>query len=75
MRAIFYRRHPDAHISIKLWSRGLLWDTLLGGARLQTGDSERERSQGIDLQGGQSHSGYQGCIYVETSSSKCLTDL
>ncbi|XP_031688162.1 calpain-5-like [Oncorhynchus kisutch] len=75
MRAIFYRRYPDAHISIKLWNRGLLWDTLLGGARLQTGDSERERSQGIDLQGGQSHSGYQGCIYVETSSSKCLTDL
>ncbi|XP_029617718.1 calpain-5-like [Salmo trutta] len=75
MRAIFYRRYPDAHISIKLWSRGLLWDTLLGGARLQTGDSERGRSQGIDLQGGQSRSGYRGCIYVETSSSKCLTDL
>uniref|UniRef100_A0A4W5KUD0 Si:dkey-19b23.13 n=1 Tax=Hucho hucho TaxID=62062 RepID=A0A4W5KUD0_9TELE len=75
MRAIFYRRYPDAHISIKLWSRGLLWDTLLGGARLRTGDSESGRRQGIDLQGGQSRSGSRGCIYVETSSSKCLTDL
>ncbi|CAB1345245.1 unnamed protein product [Coregonus sp. 'balchen'] len=42
MRAIFYRRYPDAHISIE---------------------------------GGQSRSGSRGCIYVETSSSKCLTDL
>ncbi|KAK6323223.1 hypothetical protein J4Q44_G00055620 [Coregonus suidteri] len=75
MRAIFYRRYPDAHISIELWSRGLLWDTLLGGARLNTSDSERGQSQGIDLQGGQSRSGYRGCIYVETSSSECLTDL
>ncbi|XP_064786837.1 calpain-5-like [Oncorhynchus masou masou] len=75
IRAIFYRRNPDAHISIELWSYGLLWDTLLGGARLQTSDSEKGRSRVIDLQGGQSRSGSRGCIYVETSSSECLTDL
>ncbi|KAM6949128.1 calpain-5 [Aplochiton taeniatus] len=75
VRAIFYRRYPDAHISVELWSSGLLWDTMVGGARFQTGDSERGRSRVIDLQGGQSHAGFRGCVYVETSSSKCLTDL
>ncbi|KAK2899830.1 calpain-5-like [Channa argus] len=75
LRTIFYRRYPDTHISIELWSRGLLWDSVLGGAHLQSAESERGRCHVIDLQGGQSHSGYRGCIYVETSSSICLTDL
>ncbi|XP_049424407.1 calpain-5-like [Epinephelus fuscoguttatus] len=75
LRTIFYRRYPSTHISIELWSRGRLWDSVLGGTRLQTAESERSRSHVIDLRGGQSHSGYQGCIYVETSSSVCLTDL
>uniref|UniRef100_A0A667ZUP6 Calpain-5-like n=1 Tax=Myripristis murdjan TaxID=586833 RepID=A0A667ZUP6_9TELE len=75
LRTIFYRRHPHTHISIELWSRGVLWDCLLGGARLQTADSERGQSQVICLRGGRSRSGSQGCIYVETSSSVCLTDL
>ncbi|KAM4611383.1 calpain-5 [Polymixia lowei] len=75
LRTIFYRRHPSVPISIELWSRGLLWDSLLGGARLQTGDSERGRNQVIDLRGVQSRSGSWGCIHVETASSICLTDL
>ncbi|XP_072232843.1 calpain-5 [Leuresthes tenuis] len=75
LRTIFYRRYPDTHISVELWTRGLLWDSLLGGARLQTNESERSRSQVIDLRGGQSRSLFKGCIYVETASSVCLTDL
>ncbi|KAM3857325.1 calpain-5 isoform 2-T2 [Diretmus argenteus] len=75
LRTIFYRRYPNEHISIELWSRGLLWDSLLGGARLQTADSERGRSHVIDLRGSQSRSGYRGRVYVETSSSVFLTDL
>uniref|UniRef100_A0AAY5KZJ8 Uncharacterized protein n=1 Tax=Esox lucius TaxID=8010 RepID=A0AAY5KZJ8_ESOLU len=75
LRAIFYRRFPEAHISIELWHRGLLWDSLLGRAQLQTDNRERGRSRTLDLHGGQSRSGYRGCIYVETSSSECLTDL
>lgn len=49
----------------------MLLDTFLGGARLQTGGNERGQNRVIDLQGGQS----QGCVFVETSSSQCLTDL
>lgn len=106
LRTIFYRRYPNAHISIEvwhihipshtdrhthihshnlnlpvviccvqLWSRGLLLDSVLGGARLLTAESERGRSHEIDLRGGQSGSGFRGCVYVETSSSICLTDL
>ncbi|XP_073331445.1 calpain-5 [Pagrus major] len=75
LRAIFYRRSPDTHISIEVWSRGLLWDSVLGKARLQTAESERSRSHVIDLRGGRSSSGYRRCIYIETSSSACLTDL
>ncbi|KAL4631459.1 calpain-5-like [Arapaima gigas] len=74
-KAIFYRRQPDSHICIDVWHRGRLWDSLLGAAKLQTGDSERGRRRVIDLRGGQMRSGTQGSIYVETSSSQCLTDL
>ncbi|KAG8006176.1 Calpain-5 [Nibea albiflora] len=75
LRTIFYRRHPNTHISIELWSRGRLWDSVLGEARLKTSESERSRSYVIDLRGGQSSPGYPRSIYVETSSSVCLTDL
>ncbi|XP_059211419.1 calpain-5-like [Centropristis striata] len=75
LRAVFYRRYPSTHISVELWSRGRLWDSVLGGARLQTAESERSRSHVLDLQGGQSRSAYRGCVYLETSSSGCLTDL
>ncbi|XP_039997575.1 calpain-5-like [Xiphias gladius] len=75
LRTIFYRRYPSAHISIELWSRGPLWDSLLGVARLQTAESERTRSHVLDLRGGRSCSGHRGCISVETSSSVYLTDL
>ncbi|XP_041634821.1 calpain-5-like [Cheilinus undulatus] len=75
LRAIFYRRRPNTQISIELWSRGLLWDSVLGRARIKTSESEKGRSHVIDLRGGQSRSGYRGCVYVETSSSTCLTDL
>ncbi|XP_068569435.1 calpain 5-like isoform X1 [Cebidichthys violaceus] len=75
LRAVFYRRYPGTPISIELWSRGRLWDCVLGEARLQTAESERNRSHVIDLRGGQSRSGCRGCVYVETSSSVCLTDL
>ncbi|XP_034425074.1 calpain-5-like isoform X1 [Hippoglossus hippoglossus] len=75
LRTLFYRRRPDTHISIELWGRGLLWDSLLGVARLQTAESERTRSHVIDVRGGQSGSGCRGCVHVETSSSVCLTDL
>ncbi|KAM6894436.1 calpain-5 [Lycodopsis pacificus] len=75
LRAVFYRRYPDTPISIELWSRGRLWDCVLGEGRLQTAESERSRSHVIDLRGGQSRSGCRGCVYVETSSSVCLTDL
>ncbi|XP_029942769.1 calpain-5 [Salarias fasciatus] len=75
LRTIFYRRYPDAHISVEVWSRGLLWDSLLGEAHLHTAESERSRSHVIDLRGGQSHSRFRACIFLETSSSVCLTDL
>ncbi|XP_068444351.1 calpain 5-like isoform X2 [Clinocottus analis] len=75
LRAVFYRRYPDTPISIELWSRGRLWDRVLGEARLQTAESDRSRSHVMDLRGGQSRSGCRGCVYVETSSSACLTDL
>uniref|UniRef100_A0A3Q3WNE2 Uncharacterized protein n=1 Tax=Mola mola TaxID=94237 RepID=A0A3Q3WNE2_MOLML len=75
LRTIFYRRYPGAHISIEIWSRGLLWDSLLGRARLHTAEPERSRGRVIDLRGGRSRSGCRGRIIVETSSSVCLTDL
>uniref|UniRef100_A0A3Q3RIV6 Calpain-5-like n=1 Tax=Mastacembelus armatus TaxID=205130 RepID=A0A3Q3RIV6_9TELE len=75
LRTIFYRRYPNTDISLELWSRGLLWDSVLGGARLRTAESERSRSHVISLQGGQSRSGCRGWVYLETSSSVCLTDL
>ncbi|CAJ1086160.1 calpain-5-like [Xyrichtys novacula] len=75
LRAIFYRRRPNSHITIELWCRGLLWDSVLGAARLRTAESERSQSHVIDLRGSQSRSGYRGSVYVETSSSACLTDL
>ncbi|XP_063043315.1 calpain-5-like isoform X2 [Engraulis encrasicolus] len=74
-KVIFYRKKPHAPIYIELWSNGLVWDTLLGGCRLQSEDSERGRNRTIDLQGGQSDIGARGCVHVETSSSHCLTDL
>ncbi|PWA28862.1 hypothetical protein CCH79_00012930, partial [Gambusia affinis] len=74
LRAVFYRRYPDNNISVELWSTGLLWDSLLGAARLQTTESESSRSLVIDLRGGRTRSGSRGCIYVETSTSVCLTD-
>lgn len=58
-------------VCLQLWGRGLLFDSFLGRAYLQTGATERGRTRVIELQGGQSH----GCIYVETSTSQCLTDL
>ncbi|NP_001373571.1 calpain 5-like isoform X1 [Danio rerio] len=70
-KAIFYSRKLKSKISIELWRRGLLLDTFLGGARLQTGGSERGQNRVIDLQGGQS----RGSVFVEISSSHCLTDL
>uniref|UniRef100_A0A3B4YGI2 Calpain-5-like n=1 Tax=Seriola lalandi dorsalis TaxID=1841481 RepID=A0A3B4YGI2_SERLL len=75
LRTIFYRRYPNTHISVELWSRGLLWDSVLGVAQLQTAEAEKSRSHVIDLRGGLSGSGYRGRIYIETSSSVCLTDL
>uniref|UniRef100_A0A3P9P6Z8 Calpain-5-like n=1 Tax=Poecilia reticulata TaxID=8081 RepID=A0A3P9P6Z8_POERE len=75
LRAIFYRRYPDNNISVELWSTGLLWDSLLGAARLQTTEFERSRSLVIDLRRGRSRSGSRGCVHVETSTSACLTDL
>ncbi|XP_051576338.1 calpain-5-like isoform X2 [Myxocyprinus asiaticus] len=71
IKAIFYSRNQKSKISIELWRRGLLLDSFLGRAHFQTGGNERERNRVIDLQGGQSH----GCVFVETSSSQCLTDL
>lgn len=59
----------------QVWSRGMLWDSVLGEARLQTAESERSRSHVIDLRGGRSRLGCRRCVYVETSSSICLTDL
>ncbi|XP_077083806.1 calpain-5 isoform X2 [Siphateles boraxobius] len=70
-KAIFYSRNPKSKISIELWRRGLLLDSFLGGARLQTGGSEQGQNRVIELQGGES----RGCVFVETSSSQCLTDL
>ncbi len=55
----------------QLWKRGLLLDTFLGGAQIQTGGHERCQNRVIDLQGGKS----RGCVFIETSSSQCLTDL
>ncbi|XP_037539546.1 calpain-5-like [Nematolebias whitei] len=75
LRTIFYRRYPDTHISVELWSRGLLWDSLLGAARLQASESERSRRHVINLRGGTSRSGPGGRVHVEMSSSLCLTDL
>lgn len=58
-------------VFVQLWKRGLLLDTLLGGAQIQTGGHERCQNRVIDLQGGQS----RGSVFIETSSSQCLTDL
>lgn len=55
----------------QLWKKGLLLDTFLGGAQIQTGGHERCQNRVIDLQGGKS----RGCVFIETSSSQCLTDL
>lgn len=74
LRAIFYRRYPSADISVEFWRIGLLWDSLLGRVRLQTSESDRGRSHAIDLRGGQSCLS-RATVYVETSSSVCLTDL
>ncbi|XP_037116184.1 calpain-5-like [Syngnathus acus] len=73
LRAIFYRRYPDAHISVEIWSRGLLWDSILGHARLHTTPTDQSRDHAMELRGGRSGSG--GRVYVETSSSVCLMDL
>ncbi|XP_061619143.1 calpain-5-like isoform X2 [Phyllopteryx taeniolatus] len=73
VRAIFYRTYPDVHISIELWSRGLLWDSILGQARLHATATEQNRDHAVALRGGRSGSG--GRVRVETSSSVCLTDL
>ncbi|XP_054609593.1 calpain-5-like [Dunckerocampus dactyliophorus] len=73
LRSIFYRRYPDAHISVELWSRGLLWDSILGRARLHPAETEKRQEHVMELRGGQS--GSRGCICVETSSSVCLTEL
>ncbi|TSL34648.1 Calpain-6 [Bagarius yarrelli] len=70
-KAIFYRRNPQRKICIEIWGRGLLFDSFLGRAYFQTGASERGRTRVIELQGGHPRS----CIYVETSTSQCLTDL
>uniref|UniRef100_A0A3B3C037 Si:dkey-19b23.13 n=1 Tax=Oryzias melastigma TaxID=30732 RepID=A0A3B3C037_ORYME len=75
LRAIFYRRYPDAYISVELWSKGLLWDSLLGEAHLHTCESEKSRNHVIDLQHRRPRSRFIGRIYIETSSSICLTDL
>uniref|UniRef100_A0A3Q4HSE6 Si:dkey-19b23.13 n=1 Tax=Neolamprologus brichardi TaxID=32507 RepID=A0A3Q4HSE6_NEOBR len=75
LRTIFYRRYPNTDISVEIYSRGLLWDSLLGETRLQTAECERSRSLVMNLQGGRSRSGLRGCVYLETSSSVCLTDL
>ncbi|XP_077356348.1 calpain-5 [Festucalex cinctus] len=73
LRAIFYRRYPDAHISVEIWSRGLLWDSILGRARLHTTPTDQSRDHAMDLRGGRP--GLGGRVCVETSSSVCLTDL
>ncbi|XP_061817090.1 calpain-5 [Nerophis lumbriciformis] len=73
LRSIFYRRYPDAHISVELWSRGLLWDSILGRARVHPAETEKSRDHVMELQGDRSGSG--GRVCVETSSSVCLTDL
>ncbi|KAM8899400.1 calpain-5 [Spinachia spinachia] len=75
VRAVFYRRSPSAPISIELWSRLLLWDRVLGEARLLTTEPEKSRSHAIDLRGGRSRSRCRGSVHVETSSSARLTDL
>lgn len=104
LRAIFYRRHPDAHISIQVWpcpvaqcpplppsmlpvvllpkpsplqlrASGLLRDPLLGKARLHTAGPETSCGRVIQLRGGPAGARLRGCVYVETSSSVCLTDL
>uniref|UniRef100_A0A8C6WW02 Si:dkey-19b23.13 n=1 Tax=Neogobius melanostomus TaxID=47308 RepID=A0A8C6WW02_9GOBI len=71
LRTIFYRRYSNVHISIELWRRGLLWDSMLGEVRLQTTELERGRSHVIDVHRGLS----RASVYLETSSSLCLTDL
>lgn len=60
---------------LQLWARGLLRDVLLGRARLQTVEPETSCSRVIDLRGGRAGARLRGCVYVETSSSVCLTDL
>ncbi|XP_029696689.1 calpain-5 isoform X1 [Takifugu rubripes] len=75
LRAIFYRRYPDTHITIQVWGRGLFWDSLLGRAQLHTVEPETGRGRAIDLRGGRTRTGHRGIVYVETSSSICLTDL
>ncbi|CAL1590891.1 unnamed protein product [Knipowitschia caucasica] len=71
LRSIFYRRHPHVHISIELWRRGVLWDSMLGEVRVQTAEWQRSKSHILELRKGSS----RACVFLETSSSPCLTDL
>lgn len=60
---------------LQVWGRGLLRDSLLGRAQLHTVEPEMGRGRAIDLRGGRARAGHRGIVYVETSSSICLTDL
>ncbi|XP_066578750.1 calpain-5 [Amia ocellicauda] len=75
LRAIFYRRDPERHISVEVWARGRLTDSLLGCVRVPAWDQEKGRSRVMDLLDGQSQHRARGRVYIETSSSECLTDL
>lgn len=67
-----FLRNPSP---LQLWARGLLRDLLLGRARLQTVEPETSCSRVIDLREGRTRARVRGCVYVETSSSVCLTEL
>ncbi|KAK7909798.1 hypothetical protein WMY93_014482 [Mugilogobius chulae] len=71
LRSIFYRRYPHVHISVEFWRRGALWDSMLGEVRVHTAELERGRSHVMDLRLGLS----RASVYLDTSSSLCLTDL
>lgn len=62
-------------LSVQVWSRGTLWDDMLGRTRIQTARSEKSRCHLIELEGTRARSRCRGRVHIETSSSVCLTDL
>uniref|UniRef100_A0A3P9D4C1 Calpain-5 n=1 Tax=Maylandia zebra TaxID=106582 RepID=A0A3P9D4C1_9CICH len=64
LRTIFYRRYPNTDISVEVWH-----------IPVPSHAAHKHTGLVMNLRGRRSRSGLRGCVYLETSSSVCLTDL